>query len=59
MNCKATKSLPKNASPEPSVPACLRGVQTIMERVKQRPYVITFRWSRYAALVCVDLERQE
>jgi hypothetical protein len=41
------------------VPACLRGVQTIMERVKQRPYVITFRWSRYAALVCVDLERQE
>lgn len=41
-----------------SVPACLRGVQTIMVRVRKRPYVITFRWSNYAALVCVDLERQ-
>ena len=27
-------------------------------RVRKRPYVITFRWSNYAALVCVDLERQ-
>ena len=41
-----------------SGPACLRGVQTIMARVRKRPYVITFRWSNYAALVCVDLERQ-
>ena len=40
-----------------SVPTRLRGAQGITTRVRQRPYVITFRWNRYPALVCVDLER--
>lgn len=41
-----------------SVPTRLRGAQGITARVRQRPYVITFRWNRYPALVCVDLERR-
>lgn len=41
-----------------SVPTRLLGAQGIMARVRQRPYVITFRWNRYPALVCVDLERR-
>jgi chemotaxis protein CheX len=42
-----------------SVPTCLRGEQGITARVRQRPYVITFRWNNHPALVCVDMERQD
>ncbi len=41
-----------------SVPTRLRGANGITARVRQRPYVITFRWNRHPALVCVDLERR-
>jgi chemotaxis protein CheX len=41
-----------------SVPTRLLGAQGITARVRQRPYVITFRWNRYPAMVCVDLERR-
>jgi chemotaxis protein CheX len=41
-----------------SVPTRLRGAQGITARVRERPYVITFRWNRHPALVCVDLERR-
>ncbi|THF63813.1 chemotaxis protein CheX [Pseudothauera nasutitermitis] len=43
---------------EISVPTRLRGAQGITARVRPRPYVITFRWHRHPALVCVDLERR-
>jgi len=41
-----------------SVPTRLRGAHGITARVRQRPYVITFRWHHHPALVCVDLERR-
>jgi chemotaxis protein CheX len=40
-----------------SVPVKLHGSQGIQARVRQRPYVITFRWNHQPALVCVDMER--
>lgn len=41
-----------------SVPIKLQGTQGIKARVRTRPYVITLRWSHYAAMVCVDMERK-
>jgi chemotaxis protein CheX len=42
-----------------SVPVKLHGQPGLTARVRERPYVITLRWSHQPALVCVDLERRE
>lgn len=41
-----------------SVPIKLQGAHGIKAKVRQHPYVITLRWSHYAAMVCVDMERR-
>lgn len=40
-----------------SVPVRLHGGAGIQARVRHRPYVITLRWNRQPALVCIDMER--
>lgn len=42
-----------------SVPITIHGNQGMRARVRQRPYVITFRWNHQPALVCVDMERTD
>lgn len=42
---------------EISVPQVRAGKRQLQANVRQRPYVITFRWNTYPALVCIDLER--
>ena len=41
-----------------SVPVKLRGSSGIKARVRKHPYVITLRWNRQPALVCVDMEKR-
>lgn len=41
-----------------SVPVRLRGTAGVQARVRQHPYVITLRWNRQPAVVCIDLERR-
>ena len=41
-----------------SVPVKLHGTSGVKARVRKHPYVITLRWNRQPALVCVDLERR-
>jgi chemotaxis protein CheX len=40
-----------------SVPVKLHGTSGIQARVRKHPYVITLKWNRQPALVCVDLSR--
>ncbi|TWO68611.1 chemotaxis protein CheX [Caenimonas sedimenti] len=42
-----------------SVPVKLQGSSGIKARVRKRPYVITMRWNRQPALVCVDMSRRD
>ena len=42
---------------EISVPMTMRGRSGRPARVRQHPYVITFRWNTHPGLVCVDLDR--
>lgn len=42
-----------------SVPVKLHGNSGIKARVRKRPYVITLRWNRQPALVCVDMSRRD
>ena len=42
-----------------SVPACLRGVQTIMARVRKLALRHHLPLGNYAALVCVDLDARD
>jgi chemotaxis protein CheX len=41
-----------------SVPLKLQGAAGIKTRVRKHPYVITLRWNRQPALVCVDMEKR-
>lgn len=41
-----------------SVPVKLQGAAGLKARVRRHPYVITLRWNRQPALVCVDLSRR-
>lgn len=41
-----------------SVPLKLHGSAGIQARVRKHPYVITLRWNRQPALVCVDVSRR-
>jgi len=41
-----------------SVPVKLQGSSGIKARVRKHPYVITLRWNRQPALVCVDMNRR-
>lgn len=41
-----------------SVPVKLQGSSGIRARVRKHPYVITLRWNRQPALVCVDMEKR-
>lgn len=40
-----------------SVPVKLQGAAGLKARVRRHPYVITLRWNRQPALVCVDLSK--
>lgn len=51
----ARKSL--GAGLEISVPVKLQGSSGVRARVRKHPYVITLRWNRQPALVCVDMEK--
>lgn len=42
-----------------SVPLKLHGNSSIKARVRKHPYVITLRWNRQPALVCVDMSRRD
>ena len=41
-----------------SVPVKLHGTSGIRARVRKHPYVITLRWNRQPALVCVDMTKR-
>jgi chemotaxis protein CheX len=41
-----------------SVPVKLHGRSGVKTRVRKHPYVITLRWNRQPAMVCVDMERR-
>jgi chemotaxis protein CheX len=41
-----------------SVPMKLHGASGIRARVRKHPYVITLRWNRQPALVCVDMTKR-
>ena len=41
-----------------SVPVKLLGGSGIRAKVRKHPYVITLRWGRQPALVCVDMEKR-
>jgi chemotaxis protein CheX len=41
-----------------SVPVKMQGAPGIKSRVRKHPFVITLRWSRHEAMVCVDMEKQ-
>jgi chemotaxis protein CheX len=41
-----------------SVPVKIQGAPTIKTRVRKHPFVITLRWNRHEAMVCVDMEKQ-
>ena len=41
-----------------SVPMKLHGSSGIRARVRKHPYVITLRWNRQPAMVCVDMEKR-
>lgn len=41
-----------------SVPLKLHGSTGVQARVRKHPYVITLKWNRQPALVCIDLERR-
>jgi chemotaxis protein CheX len=41
-----------------SVPVKLQGASGIRARVRKRPYVITLKWNRQPALVCIDMSRR-
>ncbi len=49
----ARRSLGKDL--EISVPTTCKGPAQATPRVRQHPYVITFRWNTYPGMVCVDL----
>lgn len=53
----ARKSL--GSSLQISVPVKLHGSSGIRARVRKRPYVITLRWNRQPALVCLDMSRRD
>lgn len=53
----ARKSL--GAALQISVPVKLHGNSGIRARVRKHPYVITLRWNRQPALVCVDMSRRD
>ena len=41
-----------------SVPVKIQGAPSIKTRVRKHPFVITLRWNRHEAMVCVDMEKQ-
>ena len=41
-----------------SVPVKLQGATGARARVRRHPYVITLRWNRQPAVVCIDMERK-
>lgn len=41
-----------------SVPVKIHGAPSTKTRVRKHPFVITLRWGRHEALVCVDIEKQ-
>jgi chemotaxis protein CheX len=41
-----------------SVPVKLHGSSGVKARVRKHPYVITLRWNRQPAMVCVDMEKR-
>ena len=41
-----------------SVPVKLHGASGVHARVRKHPYVITLRWNRQPAMVCVDMEKR-
>ena len=41
-----------------SVPVKMQGAPSIKTRVRKHPFVITLRWTRHEAMVCVDMEKQ-
>ena len=43
---------------EISVPVKLQGSTGTRARVRRHPYVITLRWNRQPAVVCIDMERK-
>lgn len=43
---------------EISVPVKMQGAPGIKARVRKHPFVITLRWNRHEAMVCVDMEKQ-
>lgn len=43
---------------EISVPVKIQGAPDVKSRVRKHPFVITLRWSRHEAMVCVDMERK-
>jgi chemotaxis protein CheX len=43
---------------EISVPVKLHGSSGVKARVRKRPYIITLRWNRQPAMVCVDMEKR-
>jgi chemotaxis protein CheX len=43
---------------EISVPVKLHGPSGVKARVRKHPYVITLRWNRQPAMVCVDMEKR-
>jgi chemotaxis protein CheX len=53
----ARKSL--GSSLQISVPVKLHGTSGIRARVRKLPYVITLRWNRQPALVCLDMSRRD
>ncbi len=42
-----------------SVPVKIQGAPSIKTRVRKHPFVITLRWNRHEAMVCVDMEKQD
>jgi len=41
-----------------SVPLKLHGSTGVQARVRKHPYVVTLKWNRQPAVVCIDLERR-
>jgi chemotaxis protein CheX len=41
-----------------SVPLKLHGSTGVQTRVRKHPYVVTLKWNRQPAVVCIDLERR-
>lgn len=41
-----------------SVPIKMQGAPSIKTRVRKHPFIVTLRWNRHEAMVCVDIEKQ-